>query len=87
MKKIKFDYNEDAIIEAICERYEPEEELVGECMAERGLSGEEAIMYLKETYEPTQEEMDNEESDQNESRYDDYWDSKFEQERDERNGL
>lgn len=87
MKKIKFNYKEDAIIEAICERYEPDDELVCECMLERGLSGEEAIMYLKETYEPTQEEMDEEEEDMNESAYDDYCDSQFEQARDERNGL
>jgi len=84
MKKIKFDYDEDMIIEAICERYEPEEDLVEECMAERGLGAKDTIQWLKENYEPTDDEIAEEEADQNESRYDQYCDDQFEAMRDER---
>ena len=84
MKKINFNYEEDMIREAICERYEPEEDEVCQCMAEKGLGAEDAIQWLKENYEPTDDEIAQEESDMNEAAYDEYCDSIHEARRDER---
>jgi len=53
-------------------------------MAEKGLGAEDAIQWLKENYEPTDDEIAQEESDMNEAAYDDWQDSIHEARREER---